>query len=138
MSIDPDTAPRYFAMELAEGFLSAMHPDGDAELRERIIGTIMCAGQHLADRGHPGAWSLFDAASFLPKVPAASEWDLLGICLDLAGLFGWMTFEGFIAPARSAEILTELRAAGPRHSLLGDLCDSTAAMFRELSAAAPS
>lgn len=136
MSTDQATIPRYVAMELAEAFIADLHGDSDPDVRERVTSTILCAGQHLAESGHPGVWSAFDPASFLPKMPAASEWDRVGICLDLAGLFGWMGFEGLIAPARVAELLTELRAAGPSHPLVTELCAGTAAMFRELERAA--
>lgn len=133
MSTDQATLVRYVATELADAFIADLHHDSDAEDRERIAGTVLCAGQHLADCGHPGVWARFDPSNFLPKMPVASEWELVGVCLDLVGLFGWMGFQGLLEPARVAEILTELQNAGPRHRLFAEHCEDTALMFRRLA-----
>jgi len=123
---------RYVAADLVDQFIADMHPDADADERERIQTTILCAGQHLADCGNPGRWDTLDPATFLPKMPTRDERERLVLCVDLIGLYGWLGAHGLIAPMVGAEILTGLRAAGPDHPTLRELCDKGVVMLAML------
>ncbi len=114
---------RYFAMELAEQFIEKMHPEIDEDRRESIMGTILCAGQHLADCGAPGAWQTFQPGSFLDKMLFRDDEDRLEVCTDVAHLFRWMGDEKLIAPRRAARVLMGLRLAGPDDPAFGDYCE---------------
>lgn len=115
---------RYFAMDLATEFIRSFHPQADDDERERIETTILCAGQHLADCGAPGEWNRLDPASFLDKMPVNGDLERLEICVDLAGLFGWLGAEGLIAASAATRVLRALRALCPAEPRLQNLCDA--------------
>jgi hypothetical protein len=97
--------PRYFAMDLSDCYLAEMHPGADAQTRDDIQSLILCAGQHLADCGAPGAWHLFEPESFLPRMPG----DPSEIRDTLVDLFHWLGDARLIAPAVARDIVRRLR-----------------------------
>lgn len=137
MSSATAAAPRYFAAELAADFLDEIHPDFDDDHRDRVTMTVLCAGQHLADRGYPGAWEHLDPSSFLAAMAACDHHELVGICLDLAGLYGWLGANQLIAPLDAAAVLAGVRAAGPDAPILRSLCDTGIAMLEQLATTVP-
>lgn len=118
------TRRRYFAMDLATEFVRSFHPDADDQEQERIQTTILCAGQHLADRGAAGEWNRFEPAAFVDEMPVQSDLERLEICVDLAGLFSWLGTEGLIAPSAATRVLQGLRAMGRAEPTLQNLCDA--------------
>ena len=133
MQTTPCTArPRYIAMDLAEHFIAAMYPEADDGERERVQSTILCAGQHLADRGNPGLWDALEPAAFVAQMPTRNDYEVLEICVDLIGLYAWLGSHGLLDPTVAMRVLNEVRAAAPDHPVIRELCGSSSEMLTAL------
>jgi|GEM_PF-5735537 len=135
MQVQTET-PRYFALDIAHHFLDAAHTNADDHERDRLQSLVLCAGQHLDDCGHPGAWHTFDPASFLERMPETGPQRVL-LCIDLAGLFGWLGIHELLATRDAARILANLQTAGPREPAFQNLCKEGRRVLTSLAAAAP-
>jgi hypothetical protein len=116
--------PRYFAMDLATHFLASMYPEADEAERERIQGTILCAGLHLADAGSPGCWEALEPVSFVAAMPARNDRERLAVCLDIVALYVWLGSHDFVAPEVASAVVARVREIIPDHPALQSLCDS--------------
>ena len=107
--------PRYFAMDLSDGYLAQAHSGADDEQRENIQCVILCAGQHLADCGVPGEWDRFDPQSFLEKMPGSRA----EICGFLTGVFEWLEENQLLPRVTARDILHRIAASSPRPGNVG-------------------
>lgn len=136
--IHPETIIAPPALDLARGFIAALHADADVHEREEIEMTILCAGQHLYENGRPGDWSAFEPARFLAQMALPRAEQRAHTCFTMIGFFGWAAFHGFVDCAVAAATVEDIERAAPAgdpgHPILSDLARTTAGLLREMAA----
>ena len=114
--------PRYFALDLANDFIADMYPHTDDDHRESVQDLLLCAGQHLADCGTPGAWDSFCPETFLSKLPVRDQAEMSLQCIRLVGLYGWLGTSERLDRKVAATMVRRIRGAAPDDPDLAHLC----------------
>ncbi|HUH03295.1 MAG TPA: hypothetical protein VML75_14960 [Kofleriaceae bacterium] len=135
--IHPETIIAPPALELARGFTAALHADAEADDREEIEMTIVCAAQHLAERGRPCDWSALDPDVFLEQMGLPCSDERAHVCFTLIGFLGWAAFHGFVDCSAAAALVEGIERSAPKrapgHEILVDLARTTAGLLREMA-----
>lgn len=134
MDITDNDPTRYLhrgmaALDLVNAFADELRADASDEERERLVGTILCAGQHVFEISGPGHWEAFDAPAFDHEMPCDDERERRALFFDLTSFFGWMAMNCLMAPAATSKILRELERIGPPCPARQDLARVTISLL---------
>lgn len=125
------------ALDLAREFIATLHGDSDDDEREEIEMIIVCAAQHLAERGRAGDWSALEPARFLEQMALPSREAEAHTCFTMIGFLGWAAFHGYIDCSAAAGLVEGIERSAPQdapaHEILADLARTTAGLLREMA-----
>jgi hypothetical protein len=98
---------------------------------------IVCAAQHLAERGRARDWSGLEPARFLEQMSLPSLEAEAHTCFTMIGFLGWAAFHGFVDCSAAAALVEGIEqtapADAPAHEILADLARTTAGLLREMA-----
>lgn len=129
---DSDGYPRFFALEIAKAFLAQNETTDPSEILH-IQECAMLIGEHVAQLGHPGDWSKFEAVHFFENCPPMDRRELVPVTLSVICLIGWLGGMGQMAPGPCIRIMREIADAGPQEPCIRDFAVSGQELVHHMS-----